>query len=129
MASVLSFRLKGDDLRKRSRRMNWTWNVRSRDGAMNGLEFARCTAAGGFTRVLVHTAPAQASVEVIADDGKVIAREDIDRDGNYSPMTLMVLGGEHIRRSEVWPDENLYGLTRVACWRRGRHSPGVAARS
>lgn len=29
--------------------MSWTWNVRSNDGAMNGLEFARCTAAGGWT--------------------------------------------------------------------------------
>jgi hypothetical protein len=26
--------------------MNWTWNVRSNDGAMNGLEFAKCTTAG-----------------------------------------------------------------------------------
>ena len=51
--------------------MNWTWNLRTRDGGMNGLEFARCTTAGGFTRVLVHAAPAQASVEVIADDGSV----------------------------------------------------------
>jgi hypothetical protein len=25
--------------------MNWTWNLRSNDGAMNGLEFARCTTA------------------------------------------------------------------------------------
>jgi hypothetical protein len=25
--------------------MNWTCNVRSNDGAMNGLEFARCTTA------------------------------------------------------------------------------------
>ena len=63
--------------------MNWTWNLRARDGAMNGLEFARCTTAGGFTRVLVHAAPAQTSVEVIADDGKVVAREDLDRDGEY----------------------------------------------
>ncbi len=30
--------------------MNRTWNVRSNDGAMNGLEFARCTTAGGFDR-------------------------------------------------------------------------------
>jgi hypothetical protein len=42
--------------------MNWTWNVRSRDGAMNGLEFARCTTAGGFHQVLVYAAPAQATV-------------------------------------------------------------------
>ena len=90
--------------------MNWTWNLRTRDGGMNGLEFARCTTAGGFTRVLVHAAPAKASVEVIADDGHVVAREDLDRDGDYSPMTLIVLDGEHISRSEVWPNEELHGL-------------------
>ena len=90
--------------------MNWTWNLRTRDGGMNGLEFARCTTAGDFTRVLVHAAPAKASVEVIADDGRVVAREDLDRDGDYSPMTLMVLDGERIRQNEVWPDEELYGL-------------------
>lgn len=90
--------------------MNWTWNLRSRDGAMNGLEFARCTTAGGFTRVLVHAAPGLASVEVTADDGRLIARADVDRDGDYSPMTLMVLDGQRIRRSEVWPGEELHGL-------------------
>ena len=58
--------------------MNWTWNLRTRDGGMNGLEFARCTTAGDFTRVLVDAAPAKASVEVIADDGRVVAREDLD---------------------------------------------------
>jgi len=44
--------------------MNWTWNVRSNDGAMNGLEFARCTTAGGFGRVLIHAAPAHAKIEI-----------------------------------------------------------------
>lgn len=34
----------------------------------------------GDTRVLVPAAPAQASVEVIADDGKAAAREDPDHD-------------------------------------------------
>ena len=28
--------------------MNWTWNIRTRDGAMNGLGFACCTTAGGL---------------------------------------------------------------------------------
>src|SRR5256885_10968602 len=32
--------------------MNWPLNARSTDGAMNGLELARCTTAGGFGRVL-----------------------------------------------------------------------------
>jgi len=43
--------------------MNWTWNVRSNDGAMNGLEFARCTTAGGFGQVLIHAAPGKAKIE------------------------------------------------------------------
>jgi hypothetical protein len=45
--------------------MNWTWNVRSNDGAMNGLEFARCTTAGGFGRVLIHAAPAGGEVGIL----------------------------------------------------------------
>lgn len=90
--------------------MNWLWQIRSRDGAMNGLEFARCTTAGDFTRVLVHAAPAQASVEVTADDGTTVVRADADRAGDYSPMTLLELGGGEVRRSEVWPDGDLVGL-------------------
>ena len=62
--------------------MNWTWNIRSRDGGMNGLEFTRATTAGGFARVLIHAAPAEASVEVFADDGGVVARGDVDQGGS-----------------------------------------------
>jgi len=90
--------------------MNWTWNVRTRDGAMNGLEFARCTTAGGFNRVLIHAAPGKAQVEIIAADDRVVARGDLDRQGEYSPMTLVELHGSTLHRSEVWPTEELYGL-------------------
>ena len=90
--------------------MNWTWNVRSNDGAMNGLEFARCTTAGGFGRVLIHAAPGRAKIEVIADDDRVVARANLDRAGEYSPMTLVELDGPELRRSEVWPTDELYGL-------------------
>jgi hypothetical protein len=90
--------------------MNWTWNVRSNDGAMNGLEFARCTTAGGFDRVLIHAAPGRAKIEVIADDDRVVARAGLDRSGAYSPMTLVELDGSELRRSEVWPTDELYGL-------------------
>jgi hypothetical protein len=83
--------------------MNWTWNIRSRDGAMNGLEFARCTTAGGFRRVLIHAAPAQASIEVFAEDMSVVAHGDVDRQGEYSPMTLVELSDGSCRRREVWP--------------------------
>jgi hypothetical protein len=90
--------------------MNWTWNVRSRDGGMNGLEFARCTTAGGFTRVLIHAAPAQASVEVISDDGQAVVRGNCDRESDYSPMTELTLDDSGLRRAEIWPDESHLGL-------------------
>lgn len=90
--------------------MNWTWNVRSRDGGMNGLEFARCTTASGFSRVLVHAAPAQASIEIVGDDDAVIARADLDRHGDYSPMTLVTRNGADLERAEIWPTEEHFGL-------------------
>lgn len=90
--------------------MNWTWSLRSRDGAMNGLEFARCTTAGGFSRVLVHAAPAQLSVEIRSENGALVARGEVDRAGEYTPMTLLELSDNKLRRSEVWPDKALYGL-------------------
>jgi hypothetical protein len=108
--------------------MNWTWNVRSNDGAMNGLEFAKCTTAGGFGRVLIHAAPADAKIEIIDGDDTVVARADLRRTGDYSPMTLIELDGSAMRRSEVWPDAGLYGLPvllaggEVGILRRWRHA-------
>jgi len=90
--------------------MNWFWDIRSRDGGMNGLEFARCTTAGGFARVLVHAAPARMAVEIRAGDGTGIATGDLDRDGGYVPMTLLTVDDGALRRSEVWPSEEHHGL-------------------
>jgi hypothetical protein len=90
--------------------MNWTWNLRSRDGGMNGLEFARCTTAGGFTRVLIHAAPAQASVEVLTDDGQLIVRGDCDREADYSPMTELTLHDGALQRAEIWPGAGDLGV-------------------
>lgn len=89
--------------------MNWTWSIRSRDGGMNGLEFCRSLTASGFTRALVHAAPAKASVEISDDLGRILARADVDRDGDYSPITLLEIDGHTIRRSEVWPGPELHG--------------------
>jgi hypothetical protein len=77
---------------------------------MNGLEFARCTTAGNFDRVLIHAAPAHASVEIVDEAGRLVARADLEREGGYSPMTLIEVGGGELRRREVWPDEQLYGV-------------------
>jgi hypothetical protein len=90
--------------------VNWTWNIRSRDGGMNGLEFARATTAGGLRRVLVHAAPAEMSVEVRTDDDDIVARGDTDRESDYSPMTQIELDGDAVRRSEVWPGAEHVGL-------------------
>lgn len=89
--------------------MNWTWTIRSGDGGMNGLEFSRATTAGGFSRVLVHAAPAQMQIEIRADDDHRVAHGDLEREGDYSPMTLVELNGG-LRRREVWPDESHYGV-------------------
>jgi hypothetical protein len=89
---------------------NWTWELRSRDGGMNGLEFALALTAGGFSRVLVHAAPAHLRVHVRDDDGTTVARGEPDRDGDYSPITLLELSGGDLRRTEIWPDESHLGL-------------------
>jgi hypothetical protein len=90
--------------------MNWTWDVRSRDGGMNGLEFARALTAGGFRRVLVHAAPARMSVRVTADDDTVVAAGDADRTGDYSPITQLDLADGSVSRTEVWPDPDALGM-------------------
>src|SRR4051794_27805226 len=90
--------------------VNWTWTIRTRDGGMNGLEFAKATTAGGFDRVLIHAAPAQASVEVRTNNDDIVARGDVDRDGDYSPMTLLELDSGRLRRQEIWPDDQHVGL-------------------
>ena len=82
---------------------SFRWDLRSRDGGMNGLEFARATTAGGFSRVLVHAAPAALSVSVTTDDGVRQTGGDADRDGDYSPITLLELAADRVRRRDVAP--------------------------
>jgi hypothetical protein len=90
---------------------NWTWNLRSRDGGMNGLEFSRATTASGFDKALIHAAPAHLSLEIVDDSSVVIAHaEHLDRIGDYLPMTLLTIEGSVITRFEVWPDDSLYGV-------------------
>ena len=90
--------------------MNWTWSLRSGDGGMNGLEFARATTAGGLTRVLVHAAPRVLQVEVRADDDMLVVRGTAERAGDYTPITLLTVDGDEVRRAEIWPGEEHHGL-------------------
>jgi hypothetical protein len=77
---------------------------------MNGLEFSRATTAGGFTRVLVHAAPAQMSVAIRSESGELVAECDVDRDEDYSPITLLEINGTTVRRSEIWPTDEHVGM-------------------
>jgi len=112
--------------------MSWKWIIRSRDGGMNGLEFACATTEGGTRTVLVHAAPAQATVEVRDEADAVVARGEADACGPSTPMSLVELGvgaGTRITRREVWPTEGHYGLPVILCggevgilrhWENGR---------
>jgi hypothetical protein len=77
---------------------------------MNGLEFARCLTAGGLQRVLVHAAPSQLGVEVRADDGTSVVSGDVDRDGDYTPMTMLTLEAGTLSREEIWPSDAHHGV-------------------
>lgn len=90
--------------------MNWIWNLRSSDGGMNGLEFALALTAGDHHRVLVHAAPSTLKVEVRTDDGEPIASGEAERNGDYSPITLLELEGAGVSRSEIWPTAEHLGL-------------------
>jgi len=95
--------------------MNWTWSLRSGDGGMNGLEFTRALTAGGHRRVLVHAAPADLQVEVIAADGTLVAKGAAQRVVEYSPMTELTLDGRDVRRREIWPSAEHLGLPVLLC--------------
>lgn len=90
--------------------MNWMWQLRSGDGGMNGLEFALALTGGDTRRVLVHAAPSQLRVEVRTDDGQPIVEGEAEREGDYSPITLLTLNDDSVSRSEIWPTDEHIGL-------------------
>jgi hypothetical protein len=90
--------------------VNWIWNLRSSVGGMNGLEFAVALTAGGHYRALVHAAPSALKVEVRTDDGELIVSGEAERDGDYSPITLLEFEGGRVSRSEIWPTAEHHGL-------------------
>ena len=89
--------------------MNWTWELRSEDGGANGIEFARCTTVGGIAAVLVHAAPSRLGVSICDETGAEVASSVVVRDGEYSPMTLLMISGSLVERQELWLDDDFLG--------------------
>lgn len=90
--------------------MNWHWHIRSSDGGMNGLEFTTALTAGDLDQVFLHAAPTHASIEVRADDDTLIAKGDVERNGEYTPMTLITITGSNVGREEIWPTDDHIGM-------------------
>lgn len=90
--------------------MNWIWSLRSNDGGMNGLEFSLAYTAGGHRRALVHAAPSTLKVEVRTEEGELVAAGVAEREGEYSPITLLALDPEGVTRQEIWPTPDHFGM-------------------
>ncbi len=65
---------------------------------------------GRVRRAPSAAAPGQAMIEVVDANDSLIARADLERRGEYSPMTLIELDPPVLRRSEVWPTAAMYSL-------------------
>ena len=87
-----------------------TWDAWYPGGGATGLPFARGRVDP--TEVLwVHSAPKKLDVTVRAQDGTVVARGLVSRDGPYLPMTRLSLADGELHREDRWPtDEDLGAL-------------------
>lgn len=87
-----------------------TWDTWYPGGGATGLPFAR--GRMDPTEVLwIHSAPKKLDVTVRGQDGSVIARGLVSRDGPYLPMTRLSLLDGQLRREDRWPtDEDLGAL-------------------
>jgi hypothetical protein len=80
----------------------YIWEIRSPDGGMLGLEFARAIVAATDC-ILAHSLPERIDVEVRDQDGCVVARaEGLAADGSTPMARLRIVAGA-VERRQVWP--------------------------
>ncbi|HET6792955.1 MAG TPA: hypothetical protein VFH45_00850 [Acidimicrobiales bacterium] len=78
------------------------WELRSPDGGMLGLEFARAVVAAGDS-VLAHSLPSKVDVTVHDGDGRLVAKADgLEADGS-TPMARLTIEDGEVRRQQLWP--------------------------
>ncbi|MGH2670745.1 MAG: hypothetical protein ACRDH5_16815 [bacterium] len=85
------------------------WEIRSPDGGSNGLEFSR-SRIDVAERVIVHAAPGRMNVEVFDESSRLVAKGSKLKSSEHSPMALLTIEGESIRREQIWPGEEHLGL-------------------
>lgn len=88
------------------------WDVWYPFAGATGVPFARGR-LDPTDEMWIHSAPDAITIEVRADDGRLLARgQDLMRTSQAGmPMTHLQRIGDKIVRQDVWPDENAVGKT------------------
>ena len=85
------------------------WELRSPDGASQGLEFAKARMASHRV-VLVHAAPSRLNVVVRTVDEEIVAiGTDLHSPGE-TPMSRLTVDDLRVLRENVWPGDGDIGL-------------------
>lgn len=85
-----------------------TWDLWIPDVAARGVSFARGRLNASAV-VIVHAAPERLDVDVLSDDGAVLARgRNLQRTAD-SPMARLTVRDGKITREDFWPSERDYG--------------------
>lgn len=89
--------------------MDVTWEIRSSDGGMTGLEFARAQLEETGT-LLAHALPDTIDVTVRREDDTLVATGKGLAAGESTPIGRLVVEGDEVRREDIWPAESDIGL-------------------
>ena len=85
------------------------WDLWFPEAAAQGLPFARGRLQATSV-LLVHAAPANLRVDVMDDDGKLLARGDNLRRTADAPIAQLSRKDARIERVDIWPSEHEIGM-------------------
>ena len=84
------------------------WDLWIGDVGAQGTSFARAR-IDATGRVLVHAAPSNLGVDVLGDDGRLLARgRGLERSAD-TPIARLTRRGDAIEREDVWPSRDDLG--------------------
>jgi len=85
------------------------WDLWFPEAAAQGLPFARGRLQATSV-LLAHAAPANLRVDVMDDDGKLLARGDNLRRTADAPIAQLSRKDARIERVDIWPSEHEIGM-------------------